>query len=76
MTLRDEDVILISFDRSSLAHHAGLLTREGVGHSGVILYRRTVSRLAYGIQARILVELWREARRWDWTDRVVYLPTT
>lgn len=74
MTLRDEDLILVSFDRSSLAHHAGLLTREGVGHSGVILFRRTVSRIAYGTQARLLVDFWREASDWEWADLVVYLP--
>lgn len=76
MTLRDEETVLVSFDRSSLAHHAGLLTREGVGHSGVILYRRTVSRVAYGSQARLLVDLWLEASGWDWADRIVYLPRT
>jgi hypothetical protein len=76
MTLRDEEMVLVSFDRSSLAHHAGRLTREGVGHSGVILYRRTVSRVAYGSQARLLVDLWREAADWDWSDRIVYLPRT
>lgn len=75
MTLRDESMVLVSFDRSSLAHHAGLLTRDGVGHAGVILYRRTVSRVAYGTQARLLVGLWNEAGSWDWTDRIVYLPT-
>lgn len=74
MTLRDEDLILVSFDRSSPAHHAGLLTRDGVGHSGVILFRRSVSRIAYGTQARLLVDFWREASEWDWADLVVYLP--
>lgn len=74
MTLRGEDLILVSFDRSSLAHHAGVLTREGVGHSGVILFRRTVSRIAYGTQARLLVDFWREAAGWEWADLVVYLP--
>jgi len=76
MTLRDEEMVLVSFDRSSLAHHAGLLTREGVGHAGVILYRRSVSRVAYGTQARLLVDLWREASEWDWADRIAYLPRT
>ena len=74
MTLRDEALILVSFDRSSLAHHAGLLTREGVGHSGVILFRRTVSRIAYGTQARLLVDFWGEASESESADRVVYLP--
>lgn len=74
LTLRDAAVVLVSFDRRSLAHHAGLLTREGVGHCGVIAYRRSVSRVAYGTQARLLLDLWREAADWDWADRIVYLP--
>ena len=74
MTLRDEGLVLVSFDRRSLPHHAGVLTREGVGHSGVILFRRTVSRTAYGAQARLLVDFWREAAGWEWADVVVYLP--
>jgi hypothetical protein len=74
MTLRNQDLILVSFDRSSLAHHAGALTREGVGHSGVILFRRSVPQIAYGAQARLLAEFWREAARWEWADLVVYLP--
>ncbi len=74
ITLRDEDLVLVSFDRSSLAHHAGVLTREGVGHAGVILFRRTVSRIAYGTQARLLVDFWSAAAEWEWADLVVYLP--
>jgi hypothetical protein len=74
LTLRDEKPILVSFDRSSLAHQAGLLTREGVGHSGVILFRQSVSRIAYGAQARLLVQFWREASDWEWADLVIYLP--
>jgi len=74
ITLREEHLILVSFDRSSLAHQAGVLTREGVGHSGVILFRRTVSRIAYGTQARLLVEFWSAASGWEWADLVVYLP--
>jgi hypothetical protein len=76
MTLRDEDLILVSFDRSSLAHHAGVLTRDGVGHSGVILFRKTVLRIAYGAQARLVVEFWRESSDWEWADVVMYLPRT
>jgi hypothetical protein len=74
MTLREEHLVLVSFDRASLAYQAGLLTREGVGHAGVILFRRFISRVAYGAQARLLVSFWREAAGWDWTDLVIYLP--
>ena len=74
MTLRELEMILVSFDRASLPFHAGALTREGLGHAGVVLFRRVVPRLAYGRQARLLDALWREARHWDWADRIEYVP--
>jgi hypothetical protein len=72
--LRELGLIVVSFDRSTMAMHAGSLTREGSGHAGVILYRRGVSQMDYGKQSRLLVEFWREAANWDWADRIVYLP--
>jgi hypothetical protein len=74
MTLREAGMVLVGFDRASLPMHAGALTREGLGHAGIILFRRLVPTLAYGRQARLLVELWREAADWDWADRIEYLP--
>ena len=74
MTLRESKMILVGFDRASIPMHAGELTREGLGHAGVILFRRSVSAIAYGRQARLLVNLWREAEDWDWADRIEYLP--
>ncbi len=74
MALHESGVILVGFDRASIPMHAGELTREGLGHAGVILFRRTVSAVAYGKQARLLVDLWREAGDWDWADRIEYLP--
>lgn len=74
MALREAGMILVGFDRASLPMHAGELTREGLGHAGVILFRRLVSALAYGKQARLLVEFWRETSGWDWADRIEYLP--
>lgn len=64
----------VCFDRRSLAQHAGLLTREGVGHSGVILFRRTNSRIACGPQAHLLTGLWRGVATWEWSDLLVYCP--
>ena len=72
--LREQDMVLVSFDRRSIAMHAGQLTREGLGHAGVILFRRIVSQLDYGKQSRSMVTFWGEARNWDWTDRIEYLP--
>jgi hypothetical protein len=74
MTLREAGMVLVSFDRASLPMHAGGLTREGLGHAGVILFRRSVPTVAYGKQARLLVEFWRTAIDWDWADRIEYLP--
>ena len=74
MTLRETDLVLVSFDRASLPMHAGNMTREGLGHAGIILFRRSVPAVAYGRQARLLSDFWREAEDWDWADRIEYLP--
>jgi len=72
--LREHGLILIGFDRRTMAMHAGRLTREGPGHSGVILFRRIVSQMDYGRQSRLLVEFWQQANNSDWADRIEYLP--
>ncbi len=74
MALRESEMILLGFDRASLPMHAAKLTREGLGHAGLILFRRSVPMIAYGRQARLLVAFWREASDWDWADRIEYLP--
>lgn len=74
MTLREANLVLVGFDRASMAMHAGALTREGLGHAGVILFRRSVPVVAYGKQAKLLVSLWRDDGGWDWADRIFYLP--
>jgi hypothetical protein len=74
MALRESAMILVSFDRASIPMHAGDLTREGLGHEGVILFRRSISSIAYGAQARLLLDFWRDAANQDWSDRVEYLP--
>jgi hypothetical protein len=45
-----------------------------LGHAGIILFRRSVPTVAFGKQARRLVEFWREAAGWEWADRIEYLP--
>jgi len=74
MALRESAMILVSFDRASIPMHAGDLTREGLGHAGVILFRLSVSPIAYGAQARLLLDFWKDAADQDWSDRVEYLP--
>ena len=48
LVLREHGLILITFDRRTMAMHAGELTRSGAGHAGVILFRQSVSQLDYG----------------------------
>jgi hypothetical protein len=72
--LREHGLIIVGFDRRTMALHAGALTREGAGHAGVILFRRSVSQMDYGKQSRLLIEFWKEAKDWDWADRIEYLP--
>jgi len=74
MALRESEMVLVSFDRASIPMHAGDLTRVGLGHGGVILFRRSVSPIAYGVQARLLLDFWEYAASKDWADRVEYLP--
>jgi hypothetical protein len=74
--LREHGLVIVGFDRRTMAMHAGKLTREGAGHAGVILFRRSVSQMDYGKQSRLLVEFWREAKQWGWADRIEYLPRT
>lgn len=74
LALREQKLVLASFDRRSMTMHAADLTRAGAGHAGIILFRRVVSQLDYGKQSRLLVNFWRDAARWDWADRIVYLP--
>jgi hypothetical protein len=74
MALRESEMVIVGFDRATLPMFAGNLTREGLGHAGVILFRRAVPQIAFGKQARLLVDFWREASAWDWADRIEYLP--
>ena len=72
--LREQGLIIVGFDRRTMAMHAGDLTRQGGGHAGVILFRRSVSQMDYGKQSRLLVEFWKKANGWEWLDRIEYLP--
>lgn len=74
MTLREYGIVLVGFDRASMPFHATTLTRQGLGHAGIILFRRMVPLVAYGQQARLLVDFWAQAQDWESADRIQYLP--
>ena len=68
-------LVLVAFDRATLPWHAGQVVRAGESHGGLILFRRSVRSTDYGDQARLVTDFWLgEARGWDWTNRIVYLP--
>ena len=49
-------------------------SRLWVDESPSRLFRRSISLVDYGAQARLLVSLWAEGAGWDWSNRVEYLP--
>ncbi len=68
-------LVLVAFDRATLAWHAGQLLRAGQDHAGIILFRGNVRSSDYGYQARLLTGFWqKEGSVWDWRNRIVYLP--
>ena len=75
MSCAEAGLVLVAFDRATLPWHAGNLLRAGESHGGLVLFRRSVRSTDYGHQARILTTLWAdEGRKWDWLNRMVYLP--
>ena len=69
--------MLVAFDRATLPWHAGQVLRAGDSHGGLVLFRRSVRSTNYGEQARLLTRFWTDdGRKWDWLNRIVYLPTT
>src|SRR5688572_9122007 len=53
-----DGLVLVAFDRATLAWHAGQLVRAGQDFAGLILFRRTVASTDYGRQSRLLIDLW------------------
>lgn len=71
----EANLIMVAFDRSTLAWHAGDLLRAGYDHAGIILFRGLVRSDDYGYQARLLTSFWHnEGHAWEWSNRIVYLP--
>ncbi len=71
----EANLVLVAFDRSTLAWQAGALLRAGQDHGGLILFRGSVRSSDYGYQSRLLTSFWRqEGGAWDWQNRMVFLP--
>ncbi len=75
LSCAEAKLVLVAFDRSTLAWHPGQLLRAGKDHAGVILFRGVVRNVDYGYQSRLLTGFWQaEGSGWDWRNRIVYLP--
>lgn len=71
----EANLVLVGFDRATLAWHAGQLVRAGMDHGGLILFRGNVRSADHGYQSRLLTAFWaRDGNSWDWKNRIVYLP--
>jgi hypothetical protein len=71
----EAELVLVAFDRATLAWHAGQVLRAGQDHGGLVLFRRSVRSTDYGQQARPLTDFWTpDVSKWDWRNRIVYLP--
>ncbi len=71
----EANLVLVAFDRATLAWHAGQLLRGGQDHAGLVLFRGSVRSGDYGHQSRLLTTFWQnEGSAWDWQNRIVYLP--
>ena len=71
----ESSLVLVAFDRATLAWHAGQLLRAGQDHAGLVLFRGIVRSADYGYQARLLTTFWQaEGNACDWQNRIVYLP--
>jgi len=70
----EANLVLVGFDRATLAWRAGQLLRAGHDHAGIILFRGIVRAGDYGYQSRLLTAFWQsEGSTWDWQNRIVYL---
>jgi hypothetical protein len=75
LSAASEQLVLVSFDRATLAWHAGQLARAGEDYSGLILFRGLVRSTDYGFQAKLVTTFWREqGSSSDWQNRTIYLP--
>lgn len=77
MACAEATLVLVAFDRATLPWHAGQVLRGGDNHGGLVLFRRGVRSTDYGGQARLLTRFWSDdGQKWDWINRIVYLPRT
>ena len=69
-----QKLTLVTYDRRTIPRLLKTWAEEGRNHGGVIFVdEKTVSSANIGGLVRALAQLHKEAGRWDWTDRVLFL---
>jgi hypothetical protein len=65
---------LVSYDRRTIPPLLKTWAEEGRKHGGVIFVDdKTISPADIGGLVQALLRLYKETRRWDWTDRICFL---
>jgi len=69
-----EGMTLVSYDRRTIPILLKTWAEEGRSHGGVIFVdEKTTSPANVGGLVRALSQIYREMRKWEWVDRVVFL---
>ena len=69
-----QGLTLVTYDRRTIPPLLQTWTEEDRSHAGVIFVdEKTISPAEIGALVRALTALAKEARIWDWTDRVCFL---
>lgn len=70
----EQDLTLVTYDRRTIPPLLKAWAEEGRRHGGVVFVdEKTISPADIGGLVRALIRLYKETRKWDWTDRVYFL---
>ena len=69
-----QGLTLVTYDRRTIPPLLKAWAEEGRRHDGVILVdEKSIPPSDVGALVRALSRLWREAGKWDWSDRICFL---
>lgn len=69
-----QNLTLVTYDRRTIPPVLKTWAEEGRGHSGVIFVdEKTISPSDAGGLVQALSDLWKNAAKWDWANRVCFL---
>ena len=69
-----QELTLVTYDRRTIPPLLKVWAEEGRHHAGVVFVDdKTISPVDIGALVRALARLAKEARSWDWADRICFL---